>query len=406
MTNNNQSVENCLALLSDNSQLLKSQDKKLICSLANQTFKSIGLTDRQLGLARKKIDEYAELLSDLGVNVELAKERIVIPIRRLDRSRWIRFDHSDSTPKITVRFLFAKKLISAIEQLKKHIAKDQRTYDTETKTWTFDYSESNLFSIVNAFKDYDFDIEPAVLEIYNELSKLDPVSVVPGVYDFQLKNLPDSAVRMIQEEIGDPGRDNLALYKDRSLRYGIHYFDQDELRNSLSNLSELAGKIAARSIPRVHVDTDKYNFNLIIRALQELKRLPVLVLIPSTDFEIVVDLHNSISDVIQSKDTSIMFRPDNTETGAPVNTWIRENQLNNPLDFQKKIVYTFDNVTPKPVLQSDWKPRSVISISHNALLLSSRKTMQYYADQDLIVYYENAKEDFIKYSLIDMEKIQ
>lgn len=397
MTNKSQSVENCLVLLSENSSRMDSRDKNLICSLANQVLKCIGLTDRQLGLARKKIDEYAALLEEIGINVEYARETVVLPIRSLDRSRWIRFDTSDDSVKITVRFLFAKKLISAIEQLRKHIPKDQKIYDAESKTWTFNYTESNLYNIVNIFKPYKFEIDKDLLNIYDQLCELDPEQIVPGVYNGKIKNLPNTAVEMLQNEIGTHNIDNLILYKDRSIRYGLHYFDQESLEKSTHKVSELAAKIANRSVPNIVIQYSNPSVERIVLAVEELERLPLLILVPNQTPEDIVGIHKNLRNIVPPEQTAVICRLNNTGAGATINAWIKENRLNNYLDSNIKIVYTIDDTTPQPIFRSGWKPRAVLSVIpvtqssmiQSSMIGSMRAVLNYYADQDLIIHYNS-----------------
>jgi hypothetical protein len=398
------SVEDCLILLASPAAELREGDKKLIGSLSHQVDKGVGLTDRQLRLARKKLDEYKTYLESRGVDADSAKSKTDLEIRHIDRSRWIRFDVSDDGVKIAVRFRYAKKLIDEIERVKKHTS--WSTYDAENKTWYFEYTESNLYEIVNAFHRFDFEISDAVYRIYGQICELDPQSVVPGVYEGELKNLPSRAVEMLEEEIGAVSQDTLALYKDRSIRYGLHYFDSNDLWRSVSQYSYLAQKIANRSAPSVVVEDNAFPVENIVLALEELKRLPVLVVIPSQTPETVVEIHKSIRNIIPPEDASVMFRLDNDSEGAYFNSWIKEQGLNNPIDKNKRILYTIDNRIPKPILSSEWQPRSVISLAQSTMLVSTRKILNYYADQDLIVHLENANGNIIKRGYFDMERIE
>jgi formylmethanofuran dehydrogenase subunit E-like metal-binding protein len=189
MTAKNPTVEHCLLVMSGDTVSIDSKDEKLIQSLARQIDRGIGLTDRQLNLARKKLDEYADQLTQQEIDVNQAKQNIKLPVRQIDRSRWIRFADSDEGAKIQVRFAFQKKLIQAIDSVKKQIPSSQRTYDPDTKTHTFDYSESNLYEIVTAFKSYDFDVDEDILDLYRDLCELDPSDVMPGIYGFETRIL-------------------------------------------------------------------------------------------------------------------------------------------------------------------------------------------------------------------------
>jgi hypothetical protein len=406
MTAKNLTIEHCLVVMSGDTVLIDAKDEKLIQSLARQIDRGIGLTDRQLNLARKKLDEYTDQLTQQEIDVNQAKQNIKLPVRQIDRSRWIRFAESDEGAKIQVRFAFQKKLIQAIDSVKKQIPSSQRTYDPDTKTHTFDYSESNLYEIVTAFKLYDFDVDEDILDLYRDLCELDPSDVVPGIYGFETRNLPGRAVDLLEQEIGKPTANTLALYKDRSLKYGLHYFDREALHASMENLSSLAQQIASRSQPSVAIENNRYTIESIVLALEELGRLPVLIVVPGeTADDSVVECHKSLRNIISPEDTSVMFRLDNTELGAGFNQWIKDNRIANSLDFEKKIVYTLDNRIPKPVLNSEWQPNTVISLAKSTMLVSMRKILNYYADRDLLIHYENEQGQMLR-NAFDMERIE
>jgi len=400
------SLENCLVFLNENVEL-KKQDKYLIRSLAKQVLMDVGLTDKQVNLARKKLDEYRSDLDRSDIDTQYAKQNIDLPIRYLDRSRWIRFENSDEGIKICVRFLYAKKLINALENVKKYIPTDQADYNAESKTWRFDYSESNLYEIVKAFEKYNFEIHQDVRQLYEQLCELNPNDVVPGVYEGTIKNIPNNAVQFLKQEIGEVDRDhNLVLYKDRSIKYGLHYFDSDMLANSLDHYSYLAGKIANRTVPNISIDNSVFSIESIVLALEELHRLPLLIVIPSQQPEVIVDIHKSLKNIILPQDTSVMFRLDNTQEGRPLNDWIKDMDLNNPLDETTKIVYTLDNRIPKPVLNSQWHPGTILSVAQSSILVSTKRILNYYADRDLIVHFENSNGEIIRSGYFEMERIE
>lgn len=398
-------VETCLLILSSDTVNLAKKDENLIKSLARQIDNNVGLTDRQLRLARKKIDEYQDQLMLWHVDTEQAKQNTLLDIRYIDRSRWIRLEESDDGVSILIRFVYQRNLIRRMEDLARLIPREQRTYDPETKTHSIDYSESNLYEIVNAFKDCGFDINHEVMQLYQELCELDPETVVPGVYHKLLKNLPDTGRQYIQQELGEIDEHSLTLYKDRSIRYGLHYFDSQDLYNSLENYSYLAARIANRSTASVVIENSRFGIDALVLALEELHRLPLLIVLPAQLPESLVEIHNSLKNLIAPEDTAVMFRLDNAEN-HDVNEWIRDNGINNPLDVHKKIVYTVDSRVPKPILNSEWEPRAVLSFSHSSLLVSVKKILNFYSHSDLIIYYEDSQGSIISQDSVKMERIE
>jgi hypothetical protein len=81
---------------------LEKSDYNLISSLARQTFKGIAYTDRQFDLAKNKITYYKDQLNltEFLVN-DLDKLRM--PLREIDRSRWIKLEATSKGESIAVR---------------------------------------------------------------------------------------------------------------------------------------------------------------------------------------------------------------------------------------------------------------------------------------------------------------
>ena len=80
--------------------------------------------------------------------------------------------------------------------------------------------------------------------------------------------------------------------------------------------------------------------------------------------------------------------------------------LNNPLDETTKIVYTLDNRIPKPVLNSQWHPGTILSVAQSSMLVSTKRILNYYADRDLIVHFENSNGEIIRSGYFEMERIE
>ena len=81
---------------------------------------------------------------------------------------------------------------------------------------------------------------------------------IPGIYSFNLKNLSDKAINFMVSSIGKPSKENLAIYNDRKDQLGLHYFEQEELENSLNALTVLSKKIVTRQLYTVLISPEKY----------------------------------------------------------------------------------------------------------------------------------------------------
>jgi hypothetical protein len=76
---------------------IESSDHNLLFSMARQVFKGTGLTDRQYELAKEKLLKYKEQFTALDYNFDMSLEKLRLPLRQLDRSRWMKIvDHNRS----------------------------------------------------------------------------------------------------------------------------------------------------------------------------------------------------------------------------------------------------------------------------------------------------------------------
>lgn len=373
----------CLAGLTENKQFqLVPSDYNLLLSLARQVFKGIGLTDRQYELAKAKLVNYKEQFSELGYDVDAGLEHLRIPLREIDRSRWIRIIEDDNSFKIAVRFTFQKKLISAIESIQV-----KGDYDKINKIHYFNYTERNLWEIVKAFDGKNFELDDTAQVIIDKLKNLKEKEHIPGVYEGQLLNLPERGINYITNEIGLPTLDNLLIYKDRRFRYGLNHFDEDKVRKSQHQYSRLAAGIANRSHLKISVDTVEHSVSDLFLALSELKRFPILVCLPEEKcYDALVTIQKNINSMISNDSISVMFRLDNTGEGIEFNRYVKDQRLNNKLAKTTKIVYTTDNKIPKTVYGADWEPKTIL-IFNSENFVNSRKIAQNFTDKDLIIFY-------------------
>ncbi len=359
---------------------LDKSDYSLISSLARQTFRGTPYTDRQCELAKSKIIYYKDQLNvtDFKVN-NLNKLRM--PLREIDRSRWINLETTDIGESIAVRFTFQKKLISALEKLS--IAPYR--YDKIRKIQYFLYSEKALYVIVNAFKDRNFKIDSCVQDMYNKIELFTKEETIPGLYDYKLKNLPESATKLIVEELGEPSLDNTILYKDRSFKYGIDVTYTGETNS-------LEARIATRKEVNVALDSTIIKVDRLLLALENLHRHKLLVLVASGDhnntYDDVVQMHDYIKNLIQPSEVSVSFRLDNVGEGLEFNRYIKKEGINNKVDNNTKVVYNLNNKLPKPLYNSDWIPEAIILLNSNGYI-ATRKVLDCYPNVDLIVHLNN-----------------
>ncbi len=327
---------------------LSKPDINLLFSLSRQVLRGTALTDRQHDLSKRKLIEYKDQFEDNGFhNIEQYFDNLRMPLRSIDRSRWIKFIDN----KIAVRFSFNKKLITSIENIRLAI---HETKEFENNIHYFSICEKNVYVIVSNLIDKNFEIEDNVLEYYNTCKKISdtPSEYVPYIKNFKLLNFSTRLENVLEENIGPCNADTIKIYKDRSYRYN-YIVDYDFIHD----LSPIEIAILYRSNNLLNFPQSVYDKSNVIENIVNLRRHPFLVIINTNDeYEQLSTIYDEFSKHYTDSEQSVLFRLDNTNEGISFNNFIHDNNLNNSVDKATKVVYIKENKLPKPLLTSAWKP--------------------------------------------------
>lgn len=381
VTNIEDLLETLAGLRSTHKFNIDSSDVTIMYSIARQSFKGTALTDRQFALMQTKLQAYKEQFISYGINFDIAVEKLRQPLRQIDRSKYITVEEE----YIKVRFPFSKKLILSLQSMK--VPYTEHKHQKGTHEHFFLFNESNAYEIVDTFQHSSFKIDAELLELHKHLSSLSYKDYVPCVDNMQLKNLHPNGVKMIEDEIGPINEDNLLLYKDRRLKYGY------EFPNSISKGSILSQKIAHRDRATVFINKNEVPLEEVISSLYELDRFPILILLnDEVAYDTLVTTYNIFKNFIPANEISVLMRLDSNISNG-FNEYIKERELNSPVDKNTKIVYINKNKINKPLLQSSCSPKTVLMLESTQL--SSKQ--QYYANEfDLIVHYDDQISQFMR----------
>jgi hypothetical protein len=219
-----------------------------------------------------------------------------------------------------------------------------------------------VFQIANRFES-KFEIEENLLELFNKLKSIynNKENYIPGVYDNEVRNLSEHASVALDEHLNN-SKDLLLLY-DRRYVFGLEHFDQELIDRELTNTDALTAKLVKRNDNFVSIKPNEYSFNNVISSIFRLERLPLLVIIhTSNQLDQLLTVHQGFSNVVNNEDCSVLFRMDNDSNGLSFNSYIKDNNLNNPVAENTKIVYINDNKIPKPLLKSGWLPKATLQL--------------------------------------------
>ena len=409
MTVELKNIEDCLeafaGLVKAPKFIVLREDATIMYSIARQVFKGKALTDRQYELMRQKLLVYQDQFEDFEyTNFIEAIGKTRLPFRNIDRSKYIKLEttaevyedrvyesYKESWSWITVRFPFSKNLIVAIQDVVSSTLADH-VHHKGTHKHSFVCTEHVVHKIVETFKDKNFEIEQSILDAYNELDTLEEKDHIPCIYNNKLINLPNDAVEILKDEIGDCNQETAYLYQDRSILYGLKFIDS---YIDYKNCSVLTSKICNRVSSNLLIAPSKYNFNHVVTSLLELKRFPLVVFLDSKDpYKGLHFTYEHFKGVIDNKDISVQFRLPTSESNG-FNEYIAKNNLNNSVDNNTKLVYTNIDKLNKPLLTSACRPRTLLLLES---LRATSKVQAWIDEFDLVIHYDDYMSQFNRFT--------
>ena len=406
-------VEDCLEIMMGFSDILVSppfelleRDKKILQSIGSKTFKGVGLTDKQLAVIKKiLLTNYVQQFSDRGIDLIKSLEQLRGPLRELDRSTFIKIEKVKDIPElnqvynkgnfgielkvIVLRFPFNMSYARLINDIKKKFRYDDR-YFNYNNHYLFPYEEKYVYHLIYKFKDKIKDIDPELLEVYKKLCEINehPDQHIPGIYDYQIRNVPNEYINHLHNNIGIPSKENLYLYQDRRQALALEFMNNSAVQESLGKIDILSQKIALRKTFIVNINKNKWTLDQVIGSLNQLLRFPLLVVLnEKTALNDYHEIYSRLKLIFLNSQHSVMFRlPNHGDNNIEFNQRIAEDRTNNLIDENTKVVYISHKRVPKPLIKSKWQARAAISLRSEREHNQVQNFLQQY---DLIIQYDN-----------------
>lgn len=395
---------------------IETSDMTIMYSIARQVFKGTALTDRQLELVTQKLTQYKDQFINNNINFDLALDTLRMPLRHIDRSKYIKLVDQNEVSKnnvyesykkdwtwIKVRFPFSKKLIVLIESLTRNNLAEYY-HEKGSHEHYFLCTEKNTIGIVESFQGKNFDIDEELLNWYGKIKSMkeNKNDYLPGIYNFKLKNLNDKALQYMISSLGEPTIENLSMYKDRSQSLGLEHFDNVELDKSINMLTTLSQKIVRREKSNVLVNRKHFNINNLCESLLDLDRFPLLVVLPENDPDQALhEIHSGLSGFVEPSECSVLFRLD-THANYEFNNYIKHHKLNSPLDKSLKVVYISNNKVPKPLIKSGWKALTVLMMGS---LRPASNVGVYLDEADLVIHYDESVSQMMRFQKAGVQEL-
>lgn len=357
------------------------RDKKILISLAKQLNFGNFLTENQGKLLIKILKENLPHIKHEKEDVALAVEfplwsksfRIIEHFRKM----YLTKEHSQH---IVLEFTYNKSLKLHFQEIRKNL---EGQILNESGKLLVPLTEKNILTLVSSFLNHKFKINDDLMEIYEKIKAInESKKEFFEIHSTENKKLQNA----VRSEIGDINQDNDLLVRDRRIRFQYTI-------STPKTGDTLTDKIADRNTTKIFINSSQYSLEDTFTALENLNRLPVLLIFNGHEskdcLNNVIELSEVLSKKPQINNVGIYFRFDNnSEDNIKFNKQISDSKLNSYLAPDTLIAGIENGKLPKFLLNSQWYPKSIISFTNN---FKANKTAIYADAVDLVIFH-NTKE--------------
>ena len=361
-------------------KLLLPRDRSILYSMSSQLKRSLPFTSKQADLVIKILQDNKQIYSSVpNLDFLLDFPNYKYPFRVIDISRKMTLDETGT--EIRVKFPFDQVINKQLDKISV-----RRQYDNLKRCHVFRVSEFSVMSLVDNLKDYNFEIDPKIMEWYEELKHIlanagqfvPSADIVDGTV--VLRNANNNSQNYFdQHRTGETIPDALRA-RIMGFQFTKHLTDEitkhkvDNLTKTLLTNKENKFAISSES------PYDKFN---TVNFIRDAKAYPVLVLLDDNDKlpacfkQWIIALNKN---GVPNSEISVLFRSDHH---SEFNNTVKEDRLNNLVDDNTKVVFV-KNKIPKILYKLDFKPLLVICSNPFYVHYTGQKLID---SHPLVVYY-------------------
>jgi hypothetical protein len=357
-------------------RFLGAYDEALLSSFDSQLSSGLGLTEKQQTLAVRILKKHSQEISNLlskPVELFLENPQFRSPPRSISHSKTVKLfkDQENKRSLIRVSFPYDEKLVNDIKTYKREANKNRMSFsrpsssedifwNTQSRTWDFHLREEHIDWLNSKLSSEEFLFDKELKEFANEIEKvkIQIENYVPMVI-FDGKNFKFSNTH---KNIPQPQSNDLLEVLFFAKKYGIDTWDENidqSLNDGTINpytKALLSKKIGSEIVidPEIVViddlaDTVNYIGNTVF-------------VIPGGDeYNMLTKSHQFLQRMgIKNEQISVLFRLDGN-TGKICNDYVKDNQLNNPID-EKINIFFISTKVPKPLLKTSTTIDAIVNL--------------------------------------------
>jgi hypothetical protein len=376
-----QNIEDCVMFLAGEGNFIFQEnvsidkfDLSIVKSLGSQLGQGNAFTQKQSLIGLRLVNKYSKLLEEKGFEVEKILQDKVFkwPFRTIDRTKSLYVDGES----IVIKSPFIADIVNKIKK-RKCKSYDKGMYQSENKTWSFDYNEGNVEFLVNLVRGFNFNIDDKIKEDFDKVIglKKNPIDHYPML----TRKMGGYVYNDIVIEQEDPRR---AVMKARL--QGCTVFD-DSVVESMKPSKPL-DKVLLGDSRKWYINSSVHHILEIFSLLNTVDKC--IIMCSGDSLESLQNIvENLFGSGYNADDISVMFRFKNNKEWFEGNKYIKNAGVNK-FDPNKKI-FIINEKIPKPLISSNIDPQLIISTL--ATQPSHYKTQAWLDHKPNVLYYAASK---------------
>ena len=376
-----QTVEDCVMFLAGEGNFIFGEnvsidqfDLHIVKSLGRQLGNGNEFTEKQSHIGLRLVKKYSAILNEKGFESEdiLVNKKFKWPFRKIDKTKSIYIDGET----IVIKSPFIADVVNKIKR-RKSKPYFKGTYNSENKTWSFDYNEPNVEFLVNLVRNMHFNIDPKIQEDFEKINAVKRNAIEH--YPMLVKKLGGYVYNDTVIEQQDPRRAVM-----QAKLQGCRVFD-DSVERSMKPLTA-SDKVLLGDSKNWFINSNVHHLLEIFSLINTVDQCIIMCSSNSVD-QLQSIVENLLGSGYKADDICVMFRFKNNKEWFEGNKYIKTTGVNKFTPNKK--IFIINEKIPKPLLQNEIDPQLIISTL--ATQPSHYKTQAWLSNKPTVIYYCGSK---------------
>lgn len=342
--------------------LLGLNDYKILESIASRLYYNQDqLTEKQATLIIRLLEKNRDVIRPHVPTIDdhISNPQWQRPFRVIPAHKKITISNNGES-RIKLEFPYDLEIVDSFRKRNQEVHPIHHgAWSSEGKVWQFSLTESNISWLGNFLIPRGFKADEDFLKLFADAN-----SVISNVETYlpMLAEAPNGfEIKNAHPKVPQPTTSNLAEALFLARDYGITSWD-DRINNRINKeLSSVVRRVLSSGLERPWFNSNE----VCIEKFADLIKFggPVLIIIPGgSELDSTIKWTEFVMSLgITQEEMSVMFRLPNEQ--ATFNSYVKQMNLNNPVDENTKVVFVSTKIT-KPLVKSGVKFKTVINLGY------------------------------------------